>query len=164
MIKRTISAPERSGAGGTAWLRLDEVAEVEITSESAEHPIEAALTPGDLRGWEAAEPGEQTIRLRFPAPRAVHQIRLVAEERGRARTQQWVLRASLGAGGGWHELVRQQYNFSPAGATRQQEDYRVELPTVAALELRITPDLNGGDARASLQAFHVAAAPVTHAP
>jgi hypothetical protein len=38
--------------------------------------------------------------------------------------------------------VRQQYHFSPSGATEEFEDYRVELEDVAALEL--IPNLSGG--------------------
>jgi hypothetical protein len=40
--------------------------------------------------------------------------------------------------------VRQQYHFSPSGATEEFEEYRVELEDVAALELTIIPNLSGG--------------------
>jgi hypothetical protein len=46
--------------------------------------------------------------------------------------------------------VRQQYNFSSPSTVREVEDYSVDLVGVAALELRIVPDLGGSDARASL--------------
>jgi hypothetical protein len=52
--------------------------------------------------------------------------------------------------------VRQQYNFSPAGATRESEDYEVALDGVTALELVITPDVSGGPARASLEWLRLA--------
>ena len=32
------------------WLALEDVAEVEVTSEDASHPIESALKPGDGLG------------------------------------------------------------------------------------------------------------------
>ena len=48
------------------WLDLEHLAEVEITSEDALHPIESALLPGTGVGWRAAGPGKQCIRLLFP--------------------------------------------------------------------------------------------------
>jgi hypothetical protein len=78
------------------------------------------------------------------------------EERERERTQQFVLRAAATLEGPWHEIARQQFNFSPSGAVREQEDYHVNLPRVAVLELTIVPDISGGDARASLQQLRIA--------
>src|SRR5882724_6203062 len=49
----------------------------------------------------------------------------------------------------YREIVRQQYNFSLPGMTSEFEDYAVELAGVTALELRIVPDINRGDIRAS---------------
>src|SRR5881398_1200044 len=45
---------------------------------------------------------------------------------------------------GWRAVVRQQYHFSPSGATEEMEEYQVELENVAALELAIIPNLSGG--------------------
>ena len=42
------------------------------------------------------------------------------------------------------------WTFSPDGATHETEDYQVDLWAVTALELTLTPDISGGDARASL--------------
>src|SRR5262245_64420169 len=50
---------------GQAWLDLHRLAQIEITSESAPHPIAAALTPGFSTGWQAGEPGDQTSRRIF---------------------------------------------------------------------------------------------------
>ena len=50
----------------------------------------------------------------------------------------------------YRQLVRQQYNFSPPGTTREVEDFTVNLDRVAALELCIIPDIGGGQARAAL--------------
>lgn len=157
MIKRTISTLPLAERPTLEWLRLEDAAEVELTSETAARPIEAALVIGaEAGGWQAATPGTQTIRLRFHQPRPVNQVRIVIEERERERTQEFVLRAALMADGPWRELVRQQFTFSPSGATRQQEDYEVNLSAVAALELTIVPDIGGGDARATLRELRVA--------
>ena len=117
MKKRTITPEGGSGAMDAAWLPLDQLAEAELTSEHPSYPLEGALLPGRTEGWRAATTGEQTIRLNFSPPRALKRVRVVVEEHERARTQQFVLRAAT-PGGPWKELARQQFNFSPSGATR----------------------------------------------
>ena len=49
-------------------LDLDRVSSVEITSEEKDYGIEYALVSGETRGWRAATPGTQTIRLIFDEP------------------------------------------------------------------------------------------------
>jgi hypothetical protein len=131
------------------WLDLERLAQVEVTSEDASHPIESALLPGAESGWRAARPGAQTIRLIFDQPQRLRRIWLLFIEAEIPRTQEFVLRWS--PDGRWfQDIVRQQWNFSPRGATREAEDYHVDLSGVTALELTIIPDQSGGDAHASL--------------
>ena len=139
-----------------AWLDLEHLARVELSSEEAGHPVEAALILGDARGWRAGNPGEQTIRLLFDAPLSLRHIRLVFTEIGRERTQEFVLRWSGDGGRTYREIVRQQYHFSPPDTTRELEDYRVELEGVGALELRIVPDISRGPACATLEQLRLA--------
>jgi len=131
------------------WLDLERVARVEVTSEDASHPIESALLPEAESGWRAAQPGEQTIRLIFDQPQRLRRIWLLFIEPETPRTQEFVLRWSPD-GRSFQDIVRQQWNFSPGGATREAEDYHVELSGVTALELTIIPDQGRGDAHASL--------------
>ncbi len=139
-----------------SWLDLQRLAQVELTSEEAAHPIEAALIPSVGSGWRAAQAGEQTIRLLFDELQRVRRIQLLFHEDQRARTQEFVLRWSPDAGQSYREIVRQQYNFSPPGMTREFEDYTVDLVGVMALELTIVPDISGGDARASVAQLRIA--------
>ncbi len=129
---------------------------VEITSEDQAYPIEYALQLGDRRGWRAAEPGPQVIRLLFDQPQKVSRIGLVFEETEIQRTHEFVLRWSADGGRSFREIVRQQWNFSPPGTVRETEDYTVELCDVTVLELRIVPDQAGGNARASLARLRLA--------
>ena len=138
------------------WLDVDRLAQVEITCEETAHPIESALLIDTGAGWQAAEPGEQTIRLLFDAPMRLSRIRLVFDEAQRVRTQEFVLRWSPDGGHSYQQLVRQQYNFSPPATTREIEDYKVNLDRVTALELSIIPDISGGEARASLARLQLA--------
>jgi hypothetical protein len=138
------------------WLALDRLAQVEITSEDAAHPIESALRPDTGPGWQAARPGEQTIRLLFDAPMRLSRIRLVFDEAQHVRTQEFALRWSSDGGQSYRPLVRQQYNFSPPATTREVEDYTVNLDGVTALELSIVPDISKSEARASLARLQLA--------
>ena len=138
------------------WLDLEHIAQVEITSEDAEHPVEAALTAGRGPGWQAGESGEQTIRLLFDEPQALRRIQLIFEETRRERTQEFVLRWSADNGRSYQEIRRQQYTFSPPGTIREDEDYVVNLHRVTVLELKIVPDISRGDARASLTLLRIA--------
>jgi hypothetical protein len=143
MRKRISSQPQReSQPANTGWLDLEALARVEVTSEDAAHPIESALLPVGATGWRAESPGEQTVRLLFEAPQSLR--RLLFREEKEARTQEFVLRWSRTVDGSSRDIVRQQYHFSPSGATEEFEEYRVELEDVAALELAIIPNLSGG--------------------
>ena len=157
MRKRIIGhGPEDGAAAETGWLDLEHLAQVEITSENVDHPIESALIPGTGLGWRAAQPGEQTIRLLFNEPLRLQRLHLVFHEDEQERTQEFVLRWSPDGGQSYREIVRQQYNFSPPEAAREVEDYDVDLDGVTALELRIVPNISGGGARASLTQLSVA--------
>ena len=157
MRKRIIDqGPPEVSAAGSDWLDLEPLAQVEITSEEAGYSIESALIPGTGSGWRAAQPGEQTIRLLFDEPLKLGRVHLVFQEDERERTQEFVLRWSPDGGQTYREIVRQQYNFSPPGATREVEDYTVDLDGVTALELKIVPDISGGSARASLAQLRLA--------
>jgi hypothetical protein len=157
MRKRIIGPiPREVAAAESGWLDLERLAQVEITSEDADYPIESALIPGAGPGWRAAQPGEQTIRLLFDKPLRIHRLRLLFPESELQRTQEFVLRWSPDGGQSYREIVRQQYNFSPPGVAREVENYDVALDGVTALELRIVPDISGGSARASLTQLRVA--------
>ena len=153
MRKQTInSGSEAVSRSGDVWLDLERLAQVEITSESAEHPIEYALIPG----WRAAQPGKQTIRLIFDQPLAIGHILLRFDEKEQGRTQEFVLRWLPEGQQSTREIVRQQYTFSPPATNQELEDYRVKLNGVTAVELEIVPDISGGGAYASLAEMRLA--------
>jgi len=152
MRKRLITpTAEHLGTPGQGWLDLERAAVVEVTSEDAHFPVESALRSGDARGWRAAAPGPQTIRLIFDHPQRLKCVSLVFEEGDIRRTQEFLLRWSSDGGSTFKDIVRQQWNFSPPESIREVEQYRVDLHEVAVLELVIKPDIAGGAARASLK-------------
>ncbi len=157
MRKRIINqGAEGTQAADRNWLDLESLAQVEVSSEDAAHPIESALLPNTGSGWRAARPGKQTVRLLFDQPQEIRSIRLAVQENEQARTQEFVLRWSADRGQLYREIARQQYNFSPPGTTRELEEYTVELHGLTTLELIIVPDIGGGSAHASLAQLRLA--------
>ena len=140
------------------WLDLEAIASVQLTSEDPAFPIENALSSNPERnemGWRAALPGLQTITLNFDHPQRIRRIQLLFIEHQSERAQEFVLRYSSPQENG-REIVRQQWNFSPTGASQEVEDYNVELDSVTKLELEIDPDRGAGEALATLSALRVA--------
>lgn len=156
MRKRIINPVQQEAASlDVEWLNLEALAEVEITSEDAAHPIESALLPG-RSGWRAAAYGKQTIRLLFESPQRIRRIWINFVETSTERTQEYVLRWSPDGGQSFREIIRQQWNFSPLGTTSETEDLHVDLAAVTVLELIIIPDIGGGNAFASLAQLRLA--------
>jgi hypothetical protein len=155
MRKRLIApVPRDARPPDEGWLDLDRLATVEVTSEERDYPVESALVSQE-RGWRAAEPGIQTVRLIFDEPQRLKRITLVFEETETERTQEFVLRWSADGGRSFREIVRQQWNFTPSNSMREVEEYPVDLPGVAVLELVIVPDISRGTARASLKSLRL---------
>ena len=153
MRKRFIAPTRESVATHDEdWLDVESTAVVEVTSEDKDCPVESAFVVGkETRGWRAATPGRQTIRLLFDEPQKLKAMSLVFEEDEVARTQEFVLRWSADGGTSFREIVRQQWNFSLPETIREVEKYQVALSNVTVLELIIVPDISGGTARASLK-------------
>ena len=152
MRKRIVglNSSRQAGELDQGWLDLEQIATVEVTSEDPSFPVESAFDSKDGTGWRAAEKGEQRIRIIFDEPVSLRRIQLRFQEAHYERMQEFVIRWSPSTGGQSREIVRQQWNFSPAGSTAEIEDYMVDLAAVSVLELTIQPDLNGREAVATL--------------
>ncbi|NOT11858.1 MAG: carbohydrate-binding protein [Methylococcaceae bacterium] len=157
MQKRIISDHRPSNAAiPSSWLNLEELADVEITSENPDFPVEGALLPRFGQGWRAADPGMQTIRLLFTEPQTIHHFHLSFHEASATRTQEYALRYSQDNGQSYLDIVRQQWNFSPEGSHVESDDHKVNLSGVNIIELDITPDISGQLHLASLAKLRIA--------
>jgi hypothetical protein len=157
MRKRIIGYSDtEAGTPEGDWLDLASIAEVEVSSEAHDHPVEGALLPSGASPWRAAEPGVQKLRLVFDSPQSITRIKLRFDDaEGRERTQEFKLGCVRAGDERPREILRQQFNFSAGGARCEIEDYRVSLDEVQSLELTVIPDINGGDAYATLSALRV---------
>ena len=151
IIKTFVSKPTEQ-----PWLDLEKIASVQMTSEDAAFPIESALSLEGKQGWRAAEPGVQTIRLLFDQPQKLKCISLVFVETEIQRTQEFSLTWSPDWGASFQEIVRQQWNFSFPDATREIENYEVQLSNVTLLDMTLDPDKENRTSRASLFSLRVA--------
>jgi hypothetical protein len=81
MRKRLITPTfESIRTRGEGWLDVERTAVIEVTSEEETFPVESVFNSRDARGWRAAQPGSQTIRLVFDQPQRLKHISLVFEE------------------------------------------------------------------------------------
>lgn len=157
MRKRILGAEKHITANqDQGWLDLEQIAEVEISSEDSANPIESALLADQKGGWRAADTGTQIIRLRFVPPQNIRRICLHFIETATERTQEYTIRYCSGSRPSFQEIVRQQWNFSPEGSTSEIEDLSVELSEVSLFELTINPDINNATAFASLAQLRLA--------
>ena len=95
------------------------------------------------------------MRIRFDAPQALSLIHLVFEEPECERIQEFALQYSSDRSQTFHQLIRQQFSFSPSGATRESEHYVVNLTGVTDLELQIVPDISGRPLVTTLKAMRL---------
>ena len=153
-MNKTVGSALPTRREAAAWLELDAIAAVSVTSEDGAFEIENALR-GTGAGWRASMPGVQHVVLEFPTPTAIRRIRVVCEERKRSRTQEFALEWRSADGAPPRQVVRQQFTFAPPGTTVETEDYRTDLANVVRLDLTIVPDIADPDAMASLKEFRI---------
>lgn len=158
-MRKRILGPSQVGGrlqAGQSWLDLEQIATIEVTSEEPNFPIESVFNSEAGAGWRASQKGLQQIRIIFDQPMTLRRIQLHFLEPSLERTQEFSVGWSSAEGGPPKEIIRQQWNFSPTGSTREVEDYEVSLEGVAVLELAITPDLTRREAPATLAKWRVA--------
>jgi hypothetical protein len=159
-MRKSIVSPSTTTATPISdlWRDLERIARVEISSEDEGFPIENALGKRVTEGWRAATTGPQLIRLHFDEPQTIRRIHLQFVDKTSERSQEFAVFA--GHGTELKEIVRQQWSFSPQGATEEIEDYTVDLKGVTTFELRIDPDRSHdpklSQSYASLQSLKVA--------
>src|SRR5438270_11991596 len=92
------------------------------------HPVEHLLDehsgPGAPR-WMSARPDTtEHIVIEFDRPQAISRLVYEVEETMRERTQEVRVEVSEDGGRSYRQILVQEYNFSPGGATYQREEQR----------------------------------------
>lgn len=138
-----------TAAGATAAEEIDIIAGATIaySSEDPAHPIECAFDgyggPGATRWISGRADMTERIILEFDPAQTLSRLSFEVEEPALERTQEVRAEISDDAGRTYRQLFVQEYNFSPQGATYQQEDQRFARVPVSHLRLTIVPNKNG---------------------
>ena len=107
-------------------------AAIAYTSEDPAHPVEHMLDgccgPGAPR-WMSARPDTtEHIVIEIDRPQTISGLVYEVEETTRERTQEVRVEASEDGGQSYRQILVQEYNFSPGGATYQREEQALQSP------------------------------------
>jgi hypothetical protein len=145
--KRRLAADGAAGASAAGELDIASCATIAFTSENPVHPVEHMLDgssgPGATRWTSARADTIEQILLEFDKPQVLSQLVYEVEEATWERTQEVRVEVSEDGGRTYRQILVQEYNFSPAGATFQHEQQRLNLRQVSHLRLTIVPNKNG---------------------
>ena len=112
MRKRLITpTPQSIRTHGPGWLDTERAAVAEVTSEDKDFPVEASLVSGDSRGWRAAIPGSQTIRLALINRKGSGAYLLFLKKRKLSGPKSSSCAGLTDGGSSLKETVRQEWNF-----------------------------------------------------
>ena len=145
--KRSLAADTAATGRPAEEIDIACCATVAYSSEDPAHPVENILDgqsgPGGTR-WVSARPDTvEHIVVEFDQPQAISRLVYEVEETRSERTQEVRVEASDDGGRTYRQILVQEYNFSPRGATFQREDQRVDLRQVARLRLTVVPNKSG---------------------
>lgn len=87
--------------------------------------------------------------------RVVTGLNRVRASSNRDWMQEFTLRWSAAREGRPRDIVRQQWNFNPAGSSVEIEEYAVNLKEVSVVELVVDPDVGHGIAPATLTSWRL---------
>src|ERR1700758_5112064 len=105
--------------------------------------LDAGGGPG-ATGWVSARSDTvEHIVVEFDRPQAISRLLYEVEETMGERTQEVRVEISEDGGRSYRQILVQEYNFSPGGATYQREELRFNLRGVTHLRLTIVPHKSG---------------------
>ena len=138
---------DRAGIGEVGEIDLAETAAVAYSSEDPGYPIENLLDRNagpHATCWRSARADtEEHVVFEFDEPQAISRLIYEVEEAAADRTQEVRVEVSEDDGETYRQLLVQEYNFSPAGATFQHEDQRFAVDGATHLRLTVVPNKNG---------------------
>jgi hypothetical protein len=145
--KRPLETDAATSARAAGEIDIAGGATIAYSSEDPAHPVEHMLDgqsgPGATR-WMSARPDTiEHIVIEFDRPQAISRLLYQVEETLRERTQEVRLDVSEDGGRSYRQILVQEYNFSPGGATYQREEQRFNLRQVNHLRLTIVPNKSG---------------------
>jgi len=145
--KRPLDAEAATSARAAGEIDIAGCATIAYSSEDPAHPVEHLLDghsgPGATRWMSARADTIEHIVLEFDRPQTISRLVYEVEEATRERTQEVRVEVSEDGARTYRQILVQEYNFSPRGATYQREEQRLDLDRVTHLRLTIVPNKNG---------------------
>jgi F5/8 type C domain-containing protein len=145
--KRPLDAGAATNARAADEVDLAQRATILYSSERPTDPVEHLLDGRSGRGatrWISARPDmTEEIVVAFDRPQAISRLVYEVEETECQRTQEVRVEISEDGGRSYRQILVQEYNFSPGGATYQHEDQRFERRQASHLRLTIVPNKSG---------------------
>jgi hypothetical protein len=148
-IPRLRKRPLEADGSGRAANEIDIAgcATVSYSSEDPAHPVEHLLDgqsgPGATRWMSARFDTIEHLVVEFDQPQTISRLMYEVEEATRERTQEVRVEISEDGARTYRQILVQEYNFSPRGATYQREEQRFDLHGVTHLRLTIVPNKSG---------------------
>jgi hypothetical protein len=145
--KRPLTADTATAVRAADEIDIAGSATITYSSEDPAHPVENLLDglfgPGGTR-WISARPDTiEHIVVEFDRPQTISRLVYEVEETMRERTQEVRAEASNDGGRAYRQILVQEYNFSPRGATFQREEQRFDLRRITNLRFTIVPNKSG---------------------
>jgi F5/8 type C domain len=145
--KRPLEADAAASGRAAGEIDIAGCATIAYSSENPAHPVEHMLDgrcgPGATRWVSARSDTVEHIVVEFDRPQAISRLLYEVEETMGERTQEVRVEVSEDGGRSYRQILVQEYNFSPGGATYQREEQRFNLRQVTHLRLTIVPNKSG---------------------
>jgi hypothetical protein len=145
--KRPLEADAAASARAAGEIDIAGCATIAYSSENPARPVDHMLDgrcgPGATRSVSARPDTVEHIVVEFDRPQATSRLVYEVEETMRERTQEVHVEVSEDGGRSYRQILVQEYNFSPGGATYQREEQRFNLRQVTHLRLTIVPNKSG---------------------
>ena len=156
--KRPLETDATTNARAAGEIDIAGCATIAYSSEDPAHPVEHMLDgrsgPGATR-WISARPDTtEHIVIEFDRPQTISRLVYEVGETMREHTQEVRVEVSENGGRSYRQILVQEYNFSPEGATYQREEQRFDLRQVTHLRLTIVPN-KSDSATATLTALRL---------
>jgi F5/8 type C domain-containing protein len=145
--KRQLESGWATGARAEGEIDIANCATIAYSSENPAHPVEHLLDghggTGATRWISARSDVTEQIVVEFDEPQTISRLVYEVEETMRERTQEVRVEVSGDEGRTYRQVLVQEYTFSPAGATYQREEQRLNLHQASHLRLTIAPNKSG---------------------
>ena len=162
MHKRLMSEQVSHRAGRTGEIDVASLAMFRYSSEDPVHPLDHLIDGRGGRGgtrWAGARANTtECIELEFDPAQEISRLVYEVEEYLVERTQQVRVEVSVDHGRIYRQVLAQDYNFSPEGATFQHEEVDLEVGPITHLRLTIVPNKSGSGV-ATLTSLRLSAPP-----